>query len=41
MKIIGFFDSLVYLILYGGSGGNTPAAEIILRLRPGVLTEVG
>jgi hypothetical protein len=25
MKMIGFFDSLVYLIFYGGAGGNAPA----------------
>ena len=42
MKMIGVFDSLVFLIFYG-AGGYAPArAEgIFLRLRPDVLTEVG
>jgi len=42
MKIIRFFDSLVYLILDGGEGGYAPAreADIFLRLHPGFLKEV-
>jgi hypothetical protein len=43
MKMIASFDSMVYLILYGVAGGLDPAreADIFLKLRPGVLIEVG
>ncbi len=40
MKIIGVFDSLGYLIFYGGAGGYAPAERKFLRFRDGVLKKV-